>query len=180
MKIKKVFKVCFYTFIGVLFNSTNFAQSKLLSQSEKASYSTLSDLAKFIERKPYQISERDTLFEKFIYFDYILKDTLKDRVNKRIEIFDGLFINLQHFVDSVGVKNLDALSIRFFKNDIAFYKPFTEELKEAAPNTFAYFNKTNPNKPLGVILFEPKTHKIVAWIIIDQGGYKYFLTFNLF
>lgn len=163
----------------ILFCNTTFAQSQSMQKDEKAYYKTLSDLVKFIEKKPYHFSQRDTLFDRFIYFDYILKDTLKERVTKRIEIFDGLFSNLQHFVDSVGGKNLDALPMRFFKNDIAFYKPFTEELKEAATNTFAYFNKANPNKPLGIIRFEAKTHKIIAWIVIDQSGYKYFLTFNL-
>jgi len=172
--------LCFtsiFLVLAILCNNKTSAQS--MQKDEIACYKTLNDLVKFVDQKPYHISQRDTILSKFIYFDYISKDTLKERVNNRIAVFDGLFNNLHYFIDSVGSKNLDALPVRFFKNDTSFYKPFTEELKDAEPNAFAYFNKRSPHKPLGVILFEPKTHKLLSWIVIDQGGYKYFLTFNL-
>ena len=47
-------------------------------------------------------------------------------------------------------------------------------------NVFAYFRKEEPENPLGVLLFESETDKLAAWIMINQGGYGYFLTFNLF
>jgi hypothetical protein len=47
-------------------------------------------------------------------------------------------------------------------------------------NVFAYYRKDEPENPLGTLLFESGTDKLAAWIMINQGGYKYFLTFNLF
>jgi len=47
-------------------------------------------------------------------------------------------------------------------------------------NVFAYYRKEEPDNPLGTLLFEPETSKLIAWIMINQGGYKYFLIFNLF
>jgi uncharacterized membrane protein YvbJ len=79
----------------------------------------------------------------------------------------------------VGLINLGAKPVRFFKHDKEFYKPFTQEIKDLASMTLVYFDKRRPDEPLGTLLFEQKTHKLGAWILINQGGYHYFLTFNL-
>ena len=50
----------------------------------------------------------------------------------------------------------------------------------ADQNVFVWFKKEDPEEPLGTLLLEPQTNKLLAWIMIDQGGYKYFLIFNLF
>ena len=85
-----------------------------------------------------------------------------------------------HYVDSVGMENLDAAPTRLFKADKNFFKPFeSEELKDLLPFTLTYYDKNTPEKPIGVLLFEPKTHKLLAWILLNQGGYYYFLTFNM-
>ncbi len=78
--------------------------------------------------------------------------------------------------------------MRFYKHH-KIYKPFDEQqIKESISgekmykkdkNVFAYYRKEYPENPLGALLFEPETNKLVAWIMINQGGYKYFLTFNL-
>ncbi len=84
---------------------------------------------------------------------------------------------------------MDAKPVRFYKKH-KIYKPFEKELaKESidgdklyteSSNVFVYYIKKEPENPLGTLLFDPDTDKLVAWIMIDQGGYKYFLTFNLF
>ena len=80
--------------------------------------------------------------------------------------------------------------MRFYKNH-KIYEPFDEDKAKLKAlggekmyakddNVFAYFRKEEPENPLGVLLFESETDKLAAWIMINQGGYGYFLTFNLF
>jgi hypothetical protein len=92
-----------------------------------------------------------------------------------------LFYQFYHFVDSVGLQNLEAKPLRNFKNDAEFYKPFTEELKwtDSASLVLAYYDKREPAKPLGALLYEPKSRKLLSWIILNMGGYL-FVTPNLY
>jgi hypothetical protein len=83
-------------------------------------------------------------------------------------------------LDSVGIKNLDARPVRFYKNNSRVYEPFTkDDLVAAAPNSFAWYNKNDPEHPLGYLWFDDVNYKLISWILIDQGGTHYFLVFNL-
>jgi len=146
--------------------------------NEKANYKKLTELAKYINGKEKSKISKDLLFEKYILFDYVLKDTIATRKEKRIQTFDTLFYYFRKQIDSVGIGNLDAKPIRFYK-DNEIYKPFEKQLAEIEPNVFAYFEKSEPENPKGTLWFDPKTNKLIAWILINQGGYRYFLTFNL-
>lgn len=158
------------------------------TENEKKQYTKLIELVNYVYHKEETEISKDTLFEKYIYFDYVLNDTNKGRKEKRLAKFDAIFYYFRKTVDSLGIKNLDAKPIRFYKNN-KIYKPFNEKqtkLKTVGEekmytkdvNVFAYYKKEEPENPLGCLLFEPKTNKLVAWIMIEQGGYKYFLTFN--
>jgi hypothetical protein len=115
-----------------------------------------------------------------VYFDNVLADTSKNTILKKTKFFDEFFPKMLHYVDSVGIENLDAAPTSLFKENKNFFKPFeSEELKDFLPFTLTYYNKNKPNEPIGVLLFEPKTHKLLTWILLSQGGYYYFLTFNL-
>ncbi|MFK7749720.1 MAG: hypothetical protein AB8B65_15085 [Kordia sp.] len=158
------------------------------TETEKAQYKSLYELANYIYKKEKKAISKDTLFSKHIYFDYVLKDTIAKRKEGRIKKFDTLFYYFRQRVDSIGLENLDAKPIRFYKNH-EIYKPFKEELskqtvggKKMVPksdNVFVYFRKEEPDKPLGRLLFDPNTHKLVAWVMLNQGGHNFFLTFNL-
>ena len=121
--------------------------------------------------------------------DYVFNDTLIERRERRLESFDTIFTSFRKPIDSLGIENIDAKPIRFFK-DHDIYEPFKEEFamktiggekmytKDA--NVFAYYKKEEPEEPLRALLFHPETNKLIVWIMMNQGGYKYFLTFNLF
>lgn len=47
--------------------------------NEKSKYSTLYDLANYIHNKSESEISKDTLLEKYIYFDNVLKDTVVQR-----------------------------------------------------------------------------------------------------
>ena len=159
------------------------------TEHEKSQYSILNELAQYVSGKQKSEISKDTLFNKFIFFDYVLKDTDLERRENRLATFDTLFYSFRKTIDSFGLENLDAKPMRFYK-DHEIYKPFDvrfakesisgEKLYIKDENIFAYYRKENPENPLGELAFEPKTNKLVAWIMLDQGGYKYFLTFNLF
>ncbi|MEE9432152.1 MAG: hypothetical protein V3V16_13970 [Melioribacteraceae bacterium] len=179
--------------IGIILLSTSLGFGQNMSsenwtENELAQYSKLTELANYVYKKKKTEFSKDSLFEKYIYFDYVLKDTVSERKEKRLVAFDTIFHYFRKNLDSIGIKNLDAKPVRFYKNH-KIYEPFREDIaKETVggekmytkdANVFAYYKKEEPKNPLGVLLFEPETDKLVAWIMINQGGYKYFLTFNL-
>jgi len=177
MTIKKLFK----TFLLLLLTTSSFAQTNDWTTDEQKFYTTMKLLCEHFKDKTYDTTQRDFVFKEFVYFDNILGDTSKTRMQKRIQWFDGLFYQMTHFIDSVGLVNLEAKPTIYFANNKIFFEPYDKggELNEFLPFTLTYFDNRKPNEPIGTLLFEPKTHKLLAWIIINQGGYRYFLTFNL-
>lgn len=163
--------------------------SEKWTKNDKDQYSNLKQLAHYIYKKEKPEILKDILFENYIYFDNVLNDTLTQRREKRIAAFDTLFYFFRKTVDSIGVANLDAKPVRFYK-DHKIYEPFDKEKSKHKTiggekmyakddNVFAYYRKEDSENPLGVLLFEPESDKLVAWIMLNQGGYKYFLTFSL-
>ncbi|RLJ64536.1 hypothetical protein CLV86_1657 [Lacinutrix venerupis] len=172
-------------------NTSNSQNSKFENwkNHEIEKHKNLKALAHYVNGKKKAEISKDTLFNKYIYFDYVLNDTLVERRERRLESFDTIFSAFRKPIDSLGIENIDAKPIRFFKNH-KIYEPFKEELAKETiggekmytkdANVFAYYKKNEPEKPLKALLFDPDTNKLVAWIMINQGGYRYFLTFNLF
>ena len=158
------------------------------TENEKSQYLKLHELARYVSGKQKAEILKDTLFDKFVYFDYVINDTDVERRERRYAIFDTVFYRFRKIIDTISISNFEAKPIRFYK-DHEIYKPFDEEIaKEAitgdkmytqSSNVFAYYRKNEPENPLGTLLFEPETSKLIAWIMIDQGGYMYFLIFNL-
>ena len=180
--------------IGIILLSTSLgfgqnSNSEKWTENDKAQYAKLKELAKYVYKKEKSEISKDSLFDKYVFFDYVLNDTVSKRREKRVAAFDTIFYYFKKTVDSIGLDNLDAKPVRYYKTH-EIYKPFDEEKAELKTvggekmyakedNVFAYFRKEEPENPLGVLLFEPETDKLGAWIMIDQGGYKYFLTFSL-
>ncbi|MCM4164646.1 MULTISPECIES: hypothetical protein [unclassified Arenibacter] len=179
--------------VGIILLTTSFGfgqhSSENWTENELAQYSKLTKLANYVYKKDQSEIPRDSLFKYYIYFDNILNDTVVERKEKRIVAFDNLFSFFRKTIDSIGVQNLDAKPVRFYKNH-KIYEPFNEEKAESEfvdgekmytndENVFAYFKKEEPENPLGVLLFDPETNKLLAWILINQPGYSWFLTFNL-
>ena len=177
MITQKLFK----TLLFLILTTTSFAQTQGWTKDEKYFYATMKSLCEHFKGKTYDTTQRDFVFKEFVYFDNILSDTSKTRIEKRIEWFDGLFYKMTHFIDSVGFQNLEAKPTTYFKDNKTFFEHYDKggELNKLLPLTLTYFDKRRPNEPIGTLLFERKTHKLLAWVIIDQGGYRYFLTFNL-
>lgn len=158
------------------------------SENELAQYTKLTELATYVHQKKKSEISKDTLFRRYIYFDNVLNDTVAERKENRLAVFDTIFYYFRKTLDSIGLENLDAKPMRFYKEH-EIYKPFDESKAKKSigggkmytrdSNVFAYFRKEDPENPLGALLFEPETDKLGAWIMINQGGYKYFLTFNL-
>lgn len=147
---------------------------------EQVSYhETFMKFCSYVDNKKIDKLPVDTLFKDYIYFDYVLTDTSAERKDRRLKMFPSVLQAFQHCIDSIGADNIDARPISYYDQDVEFFKPFTLQLKDEIPNVLAYYQKGQKDKPIGTILFEPKTHKIVAWIIINQGGYYYYMIFNL-
>lgn len=179
--------------IGIILFSFSFCLGQKINsdnwyENEQQQYNKLVGLTKFVQNKDFSAISKDSLFQKYIYFDYVLKDTLSERKERRLILFDTIFYYFKKTIDSIGLENLDARPVRFYKKN-KIYQPFDKEIARETitgekmyiqdSNVFAYYKKSEPENPLGTLLFEPVTNKLVAWIMINQGGYHYFLTFNL-
>lgn len=172
----------YYLVILLIFFCTILAISQpneMWTDKEKSYYVTLKELTSYVsENKNTKISN-DSLLYKFIFLDYVTNDTTIEQKEYRLQFIDTIFNFFKETVDSIGLDNLDAKPIRFYKEHI-IYEPFKNELINSKANVFAYYNKKIPNNPLGTLLFEPNSNKLVSWILISQGGHSYFLIFNLF
>ena len=156
---------------------TTHAQNISWTKEEKEYYTKTKELCNYLKTNPYDTSKRKFIFSKFIGFVNPKNDTSQNR----LRYFDMLFYHFYHFVDSVGLENLDAKPVRYFKNDTTFYKPFTEELKwaDSMSLVLAYYDKREPARPLGALLYEPKSRKLFSWIILNMGGFL-FVTPNMY
>lgn len=183
----KVLTIIFLLSISLCFGQKN--KNEVWSENEKSQYSTLTKLANYVYGKKSLEISNQILYDEYIYFDYVLKDTVTKRREERLSKFDTIFSFFKKKIDSIGVSNLDAKPVRFYKEH-KIYEPFDEKIAKKSiagekmytknQNVFAYYRKDDPENPLGVLLFEPNTNKLASWIMINQGGYKYFLLFNLF
>jgi hypothetical protein len=153
--------------------------TKRWTGSEKEYHNTLENLCKYLVSHKDSLDMRNPDIQQYILFDYVLTDTSIERKKRRIPYINDLLAKFAHFVDSMGVSNLDAAPVRFYKNDSNYYRPFNKNIAELAPLSFAYFSKSKKGKPLGYLLFDDKSNKLISWILINQGGYYYFLIFNL-
>ncbi len=170
-----VFGLLIFTFLVGCENENRFAD---WSEKEKKQYEKLTKLAEYVEGKKKSEISNDKLFRKYIEFDYVLKDTSESRRESRVKSFDTIFYYFRKPIDSIGIKNLDAKPIRFFKGH-EIYQPFENELAEIEPNVFAYYESKEPENPKGVLWFDSETDKLISWILLNQGGTHYFLIFNL-
>lgn len=172
-----------------MMSNLGFGQNKNdWTSSEITRYKNLMDLAEYIDAREKSEISNDTLFEKYIYFDYVLNDTDTERKNKRLHTFDTVFYYFRIIVDSIGLENFEAKPVRFYR-DHEIYIPFEKEsametvdgekMYTREDNVFVFYRKEEPENPLGTLLFEPTSDKLVSWLLINQGGYKYFLTFNM-
>ena len=147
------------------------------TDAEKNYYKVLHDFCQHL--KSNNEYSRDLILEKFIEFDYVLKDTSKARIERRKIQLDTLVIQFGKYIDLVGFENLDAKPLRLYSPIHEIRKPFSGELGNISNEVFAYYRKDSENYPLGTIWFNKENSKIISWILINQGGYYYFLTFNL-
>lgn len=174
-KLMKPYKAILLLLILFSVTITVNAQSVGWTKEENEYYSKTKELCNYLKSNPYDTSHRNFIFDNYIFFVNPKKDTSQRRLN----YFDMLFYHFYHFVDSIGLENLDAKPVRFFKSNEVFYKPYKEDLKWAETTVLAYYDKRNPDKPLGSLLYEPGSRKLVSWIILNMDGYL-FLTPNLY
>ncbi|WP_147415972.1 hypothetical protein [Ulvibacterium marinum] len=129
-------------------------------------YKNLKGLAEYVNARDKSDISKDTLFKKYIYVD---SDTLKHKGTLYdMENFDTIFSFIPATIKKVGIQNLDAKPLRFYKQH-EIYRPFQSALKRVVPFVMVYYRKERPDEPLGTLLFEPKTHKLHSWILLSQG-----------
>jgi hypothetical protein len=169
-----------YIFAACLLLAVNksMAQSNNWTSNDVRYQNTITNLSKYLTNTPASSISQDSL-KNYIYVDYAKGKTSQVQMEKRSRSADTLIKMLKHFVDSVGYENIDVKPVADFKSNATYYQPFEKELKKDAPNSLAYFDKSNPSIPLGSLLFDQKTGKLMSWVVINQSGYYYFLTFDM-
>ena len=163
--IKTVTLVSFLFFTLLILNIYGQENPDNWSAIEKEMYQNLKSLAYYTTDHKLDEIFNDTILNRYIV-DY-------DRNSERTKFINDSFIYFKKTIDSIGIENLDAKPIRFYKN-FEIYAPFKkEQMEEYAPYTFAYYNKKNPEKPIGSLLFSRESHKLVAWILLRLGDHNY-------
>ncbi len=180
MKKNSILKNIAYILAACLLLAVNksIAQPKNWTSNDVRYQNTITNLSKYLTNTSESSIRRDSL-ENYIYFDYALENASQVQKEKRLHSVDTLIKVLKHFVDSVGYENIQVKPVQDFKSNATYYQPFEKELKKDAPNSLAYFDKSNPSIPLGSLLFDQKTGKLMSWVVINQSGYYYFLTFDM-
>lgn len=161
--------ICFCFIISIVFSQEKDFE-EWYSQ-EVQYYKKIKDLAEYIHNKGKTDISTDTLFKRYIYSENggLLNDSLKEGTIYEMYSFDTLFSLIPRKLDSIGLENLDAKPLRFYKEH-EIYRPFKRALAKMAPDVMVYFRKENPSMPLGTLLFDPKSYKLKSWILISQGG----------
>jgi hypothetical protein len=147
------------------------------TDAEKKYYGVLKNFCQYLNgNKKYS---RDLIFERFVEFDYVLSDTSVARIERRKIQLDTLVLQFDKYIDLIGLENLDAKPLRLYSPIHKIRLPFNGELGDISNEVFAYYRKGSEDYPIGTIWFNKKNGKLLSWILINQGGYYYFLTFNL-
>jgi hypothetical protein len=180
MKQKSSLKYTYSLFVALTMIAANTvsAQTGDWTRNELKYQNTIANLSKYLSRTPESAINQDSL-KNYIFIDYGLNSVPQAQRDKRIHAADTLIKVFKHFIDSVGYENLDVKPVQYFKSNSEYYQQFEKELKKDEPNSLAYFNKSSPSLPLGSLLFDEKTGKLMSWIVINQSGYYYYLTFDM-
>lgn len=132
-------------------------------------YNNLKGFAEYVDGMQKKDISLDTLFTKYIYSENGKpNDSLKKGTIYQMYSFDTLFSFVSRTIDSIGLENLDAKPLRFYKKN-EIYRPFKRALADVVPFVMVYYKREDPDKPLGTLLFHPDTHKVRSWILISQG-----------
>ena len=142
-------------------------------------YVLLNEFCHFLENNPRNITNQQYIFHHYVDYPPLYTDTLNKKNAERLTAFGILLAHFKTFIDSVGLDNLDAKPAQFWKHDSLAFAPFLHGLDEHPANCLGYFAKSSPNKPIGYILFDPKSEKLVSWFLINQGGTYYFFKFTM-
>ncbi len=139
------------------------------SQDEIAYDRTVYGLASYIDSMKGKDLLTDTIKNRYFYLDDIMNNPIAEQKARGLASFDWMFSFIPKMIDSVGLENLDVKPLRFYKGT-EIYRPFERALAKLAPYVMVYYDQKNPDNPIGTLLFDPKTHKLQSWILIDQGG----------
>lgn len=83
--------ILFITSLGFGQNTS----SKNWTENELAQYSKLIELGNCVHNKKKSEISKNTLFKEYIFFDYVLNDTVSVRKEKRIVAFDTISLFLK-------------------------------------------------------------------------------------
>ena len=142
-------------------------------------YATLTELCHFLEQDPANINRQQYILDHYLDFPPAPTDHSTPKDAERLKAFGILISQFKHFIDSVGLDNIDAKPAQYWSNDSIAYTPFLKGVKESPLNCLGYFNKRSPQKPYGYLLFNPESGKLISWLLLNQGGYYYFFQFNM-
>lgn len=198
MKNKALILVGVFSFL-LLLNAS--AQSVALTKQEKLGKNKLWGLYKYIQETSFEKLSQEKLFNKYVTFYSFTEDSAQSIDPRRKEIFTRQLKNLDSRLDTIKIKELDALPWNKFAHPDnlprmlwqdepmthLFGEPLAnkskdrekvvDEGKKQLENTWVIFEKDSPSIPRYFVLFDEKANKIVSWTLINQGGLHYFLPF---
>jgi hypothetical protein len=122
-----------------------------------------------------QIRAEDVI-KSYVDAEYIQPDTNVMRYRARLNYLRTFTKGLQSYVHSLSNSTHTLIPLKDATN---VDSKLLERFKEMPFEVYAWTTTVNgrPNKVW--LAFRPGEWKVASWTLIDQGGYKYFLTLNL-
>jgi hypothetical protein len=153
-------------------SQVSFGQGKL----ENRRVENYKNFCEYLKRADSTAFDRSVILNQYVDFYLGEKDTSQSRFkNSTSHLFNFCSV-LKKGMGSLNKADYDVIPISEYHFNQ--FKPY-DELAELNDRVFVCYLKKNPDQPLGFLLFAPQSDKLYSWMLINQGGYHYFLTLNL-
>ncbi|MCU0323044.1 MAG: hypothetical protein MUE72_11545 [Chitinophagaceae bacterium] len=170
--MKTLKKILLNTLAIVVFTLSSLAQSPSLSPKQFKYKLSMQNFVDAILKNNNEAIISPLFYKQHLYDNNWYGDTTTKRGKETNAFTQQAILSLKKYVLKSGLENLDVAPIDFFKNDTLYKKNF----KDIQDDILFYYDKRNPELPLGPIWFEPKTNQIICWLVLNFGGELFFIT----
>jgi hypothetical protein len=191
MKIIWIMLICFIALMGEL-------QAQSLSGQEKQRVKLLHRFCKYVKKTPPEQMDRALLVERYLAFEHIFRDSAQGHLQEKV--FVKLMKDLHTILDTTHINSYRVVPWHKYRYQeklprmIWEEEPLTHIWGKPLPDkrnshkqavlegtrqldyTMVCYKKEKPQEPLYYFLFDER-NKILSWLLINQGGLHYFLTF---
>lgn len=164
---KRILMLMLFLSVGSLLQAQSITQQRL---------NNFKALISYLKRTDDACINTDTLTKNYVDVNYILSDTDTGRVKKRMQSLLMLSQRLKSPMMPFSHGNAALIPFAEVKDASASELKY---LKDTGGDVYGYYPNGAGSTEKTWLLFRPGEVKVASWLLIDQGGYLYFLMLNL-